>query len=102
MPALRIYEYMKRAFQETVGPNPGSPHITESHRLNGRIAALEASPDVVDAKVASLRTEIVSMKHELHAEIRRLDARVDTLERELRSAIEIRERLAALEARQRP
>jgi hypothetical protein len=33
------------------------------------------------------------------AEIRRLDARIDGVDRELRVAIDIRERLAALEAR---
>jgi hypothetical protein len=39
------------------------------------------------------------MKGELIAEIRRLDARVDGVDRELRTAIDIRERLAVLEAR---
>ena len=39
------------------------------------------------------------MKGELLAEIRRLDARIDGVDRELRTAIDIRERLAALEAR---
>jgi hypothetical protein len=39
------------------------------------------------------------MKGELIAEIRRVDARIDGVDRELRTAIDIRERLAALEAR---
>jgi prefoldin subunit 5 len=46
------------------------------------------------------------MKGELISEIRRLDGRIDgvdrrmdSLEREVRTAMEIRERLAALEAR---
>ena len=39
------------------------------------------------------------MKAELLAEIRRLDTRMDGMDRELRTAIDIRERLAALEAR---
>jgi hypothetical protein len=49
---------------------------------------------------------MLSMKAELLAEIRRVDARIDGvdaridgLDRELRTAIDIRERLAALEAR---
>ena len=46
-----------------------------------------------------MRTEMNSMKGELVAEIRRVDARIDGMERELRTAIDIRERLAALEAR---
>jgi hypothetical protein len=33
------------------------------------------------------------------AEIRRLDTRIDSLERELKVAIEVRERLATLEAK---
>jgi hypothetical protein len=39
------------------------------------------------------------MKNELVSEIRRVDVRIDGMERELRVAIDIRERLAALEAR---
>jgi hypothetical protein len=42
------------------------------------------------------------MKAELLSEIRRLDARIDGVDRELRAAIDIRERLAALEARRSP
>ena len=42
---------------------------------------------------------LVNMKGELIAEIRRVDARIDGVDRELRTAIDIRERLAALEAR---
>jgi hypothetical protein len=40
-----------------------------------------------------------SMKNELISEIRRVDIRIDSVDRELRVAIDIRERLAALEAR---
>ena len=39
------------------------------------------------------------MKNELISEIRRVDVRIDGVDRELRTAIDIRERLAALEAR---
>ena len=39
------------------------------------------------------------MKNELISEIRRVDARIDGVDRELSTAIDIRERLAALEAR---
>ena len=39
------------------------------------------------------------LRSELVAEIRRVDTRIDGLDRELRTAIDIRERLAALEAR---
>jgi hypothetical protein len=42
-----------------------------------------------------------SMKNELVSEIRRVDIRIDSVDRELKTAIDVRERLAALEARQR-
>lgn len=42
-----------------------------------------------------------SVRNELLTEIRRLDARIDSVDRELRTAIDVRTRLAALEARQR-
>jgi hypothetical protein len=42
---------------------------------------------------------MASHKAELLAEIRRVDNRIDSLDRELRTAIDVRERLAALEAR---
>jgi hypothetical protein len=42
---------------------------------------------------------MVSMKSELLAEIRRRDTRIDAVDRERRTAIDIRERLRTLEAR---
>ena len=74
--------------------------------VNGRFAGmdirfdrLEAKIEGLDDRVTSLRTETVSMKGELIAEIRRVDVRIDSVDRELRIAIDVRERLAALEAR---
>jgi hypothetical protein len=43
--------------------------------------------------------QVISLKGELLAEIRRVDVRIDGVDRELRTAIDIRERLAPLEAR---
>ena len=72
-------------------------------RLTVKIDSLDQKIDWLDArlttKIDSLRTETVSLKGELLAEIRRLDARIDGVDRELRTAIDIRERLATLEAR---
>ena len=50
-------------------------------------------------KMDSLSIQMGHMRGELVAEIRRVDARIDGVDRELRTAIDIRERLAALEAR---
>lgn len=41
----------------------------------------------------------ISLKGELIVGIRRLDTRIDSVDRELRTAIDVCERLAALEAR---
>jgi predicted nucleic acid-binding Zn-ribbon protein len=106
-----VYDQIKKAFQDIVAPEIHALR-GDVQRLDGRITAVEAKIDgvdgrltakidAVDGKVASLRTEMVSMKNELLAEIRRVDARIDGVDRELRTAIDIRERLAALEARQR-
>jgi hypothetical protein len=67
--------------------------------LNEKIDDLDVRLNV---RIDSLRTETVSMKGELLAEIRRVDTRIDGVDRELRTAIDIRERLAALEARRSP
>jgi hypothetical protein len=50
-------------------------------------------------RVHACRRPEISLKGELLAEIRRVDVRIDGVGRELRTAIDIRERLAALEAR---
>src|SRR5262249_49143874 len=106
MRGMGVYDQMKKAFQDLIAP--------ELHAIRGEIRVLGEKIDSVDArlseKIASvdarlttridaLRTEVVSLKAELLAEIRRLDARIDGVDRELRTAIDIRERLAALEAR---
>jgi hypothetical protein len=67
--AVGVHDKIKKAFQDIVAP--------ELHALRCRLTA----------------------KGELIAEIRRLDTRIDGLDRELRTAIDIRECLAVLEAR---
>ena len=102
MAAMGVYDQIKTAFQDIIAP--------ELHALRGdirlldqKIAGMSEKIDGVDSrltvKIESLRTEVVSLKAELLAEIRRLDARIDGIDRELRTAIDVRERLAALEAR---
>ncbi len=102
MTAVGVSGQIKTAFQDIIAP--------ELHVLRGdirvldqRVVSLDQKIGGVDArltvKIDALRTETVSLKAELLAELRRLDARIDGVDRELRTAIDIRERLAALEAR---
>jgi flagellar capping protein FliD len=74
-----------------------------SHKIDGVDARLSARIDNMDTrlgdKIDSLAAQMGHMKGEPIAEIRRVDARIDGVDRELRTAIDIRERLAALEAR---
>jgi len=102
MTAVGVSDQIKTAFQDIIAP--------ELHVLRGdirvldqRVVSLDQKIGGVDArltvKIDALRTETVSLKAELLAELRRLDARIDGVDRELRTAIDIRERLAALEAR---
>jgi hypothetical protein len=51
---------------------------------------------VVDDKLTS---RIDSIRNEMISEIRRLDVRIDGMDRDLQAAMDIRERVAALEAR---
>jgi uncharacterized protein Yka (UPF0111/DUF47 family) len=91
MARVGVDDQIKKAFQDLIVPG--------LHTLRRDIRLLGQKVDRVDQKVESLRTVMVSLKGELLAEIRRLDTRIDGVDRQLRTAIDIRERLAALEAR---
>ena len=99
---MGVYDQIKKAFQDIVAP--------ELHALRGeirvldqKIIALDQKIDAVDARltmrIEAIVAQIASFKAELLAEIRRVDNRIDSVDRELRTAIDVRERLAALEAR---
>ena len=102
MAPMGVYDQIKTAFQDIIAP--------ELHALRGdlrlvdqKLAGLDQKIEGVDVrlnvKIDALRTEVVSLRTELVAELRRVDTRIDAVDRELRTAIDIRERLAALEAR---
>jgi len=104
MAPMGAYDQIKKAFQDILAP--------EIHALRGEIQRLEAKIDgadarltakieTVDAKVEALDIKMMAMKGELIAEIRCVNVRIDGVERELHTTTDIRERLAALEARQR-
>ena len=102
MKRMGIYDQTKAAIQDLVAPT--------LHEIRGDLQAIridieriDEKIDNVDArlndKIDSLSAQMGHMRGELVAEIRTVDVRVDGLDRELRTAIDIRERLAALEAR---
>ena len=95
MTAMGVYDQIKKAFQDTIAP--------ELHALRGDIRLLDQKIDGLDQKVdavdARLTVKIDAVRNEMIAEIRRVDTRIEGVDRELRTAIDIRERLAALEAR---
>jgi len=130
MTPMGVYDQIKTAFQDIIAPEVHALRgdirvldqriIALDQKIDGFEAHLGAKIDALATKIGgvdprlstkidtvgnrldSLRTETVSMKNELLAEIRRVDIRIDSVDRELRTAIDIRERLAALEARRSP
>ena len=124
MPRMGIYDQVKSAIQDIVAPalheirgemqamHADIRRLDQkidgvdtglSHKIDGVDARLSARIDNMDTrlgdKIDSLAAQMGHMKGELIAEIRRVDARIDGVDRDLRTAIDIRERLAALEAR---
>lgn len=102
MAGMGVYDQIKKAFQDIVAP--------ELHALRGDLRVLDQKIIALDQKIEgvesrltiridALGAQIASHKAELLAEIRRVDNRIDSVDRELRTAIDVRERLAALEAR---
>jgi hypothetical protein len=67
MPAMGVHDQIKKAFQDLIAP--------ELHARRGEIRSLDQK---IDHKIDGLRVEMSSMKSELLAEIRRLDARMMT------------------------
>ena len=64
--------------------------------MNTRFASLD---EKIDTRFISLDGKVDSLRREMIAEIKRLDDKVDYLDEKIDTAIQIRERLAALEAR---
>ena len=116
MATVGIYDQIKSAFQDIIAPELFALR-GDMRLLDQKIVSLDQKIDGVDARLTvkfdalrtemgslrgemgSLRSEMGSLRGELVAEIRRVDGRIDGLDRELKTALDIRERLAALEAR---
>ncbi len=113
MVRMGVYDQIKSAFQDLVAPAihelRGQMRVLEERltaldqKIDQRSVSLEQKIDNLDVRLTtridSLRAESMSMKNELVSEIRRVDTRIDGIDRELHLALDVRERLAALEAR---
>jgi hypothetical protein len=102
MARMGVYDQIKKALQDVVA--------RELHAIRGdirvldqKIVALHRKIDNVDARLTvridALGAQLTSYRAEPLAEIRRVDGRIDSIDRERRTALDVRERLAALEAR---
>ncbi len=85
---MGVYEQVKQALQDIVAPELKSIQA-EIRRLDSRI----------DSFKSELGNRIDSLKSEITTEIKRLDEKIDSLDNKIDTAIQIRERLAALEAK---
>ncbi len=95
MAAKGIYETVKQAIQDVVAP--------DLERIKGQLAGarseLKAELTAVRGEVKAVDDRIASLRNEMHAELRTVSARIDALKDRLDEALNIRERLATLEAK---
>jgi len=74
---MRVYEQVNQALQDVVAPELKS----------------------IQVEIRRLDTRIDSLKSEITTEIKRLDSKIDSLDDKIDTAIQIRERLAVIEAK---
>ncbi len=96
---MNIYEQVKQALQDVVAPELKVLQV-ETKRLDDRMNSLKAEltteikrlDEKVDSSGSKIETQIKSMDTRISTEIKRLDEKIDI-------AIQIRERLVALETK---
>ena len=81
---MKVYEEAKKAFQDILVPELRDIQVN-IRRIGEKVNFYQKSPE---QKIDFLYNELISEKR-----------RIDNLEKELKIAIDIRERLAALEAK---
>jgi predicted nucleic acid-binding Zn-ribbon protein len=81
----------------------GAVHRELTDKVEVGLRALDDKIDSMRRELGSIRNEMASrfegLDAKFTAEIRRLDARMDGLDREVKAAIEVRERVAILETK---
>lgn len=85
---MSIHEQVKQALQDVIAPELKSIQTEIKSFRSEMVYGLKR----VDDRINSLRAEITT-------EIKRLDSKIDSLDGKIDTAIQIRERLASLEAK---
>jgi len=85
---MSVYEQVKQALQDIVAPELKSIQV-EIKRLD----------DKIDTKIESLKTEITRLDDKVENLDKRLSSKIDSLDDKIDTAIQIRERLAVIEAK---
>ena len=100
---MGVYENVKKALQDIVAPELQALR-GEIKRLDEKIDSLreieiKRLDEKIDSQSRGINDRINSLRNEILSEIKRLDGKIDSLDSHLRIAIDIRERLAKVEAK---
>ena len=91
MAAKGMYETVKQAIQDLIAP--------DLERIKGQLTGLDARVDAVRTEVAAVRAEVAALERRTEATLGAVNDRLDTLKERITDALDIRERLAAVEAK---
>jgi len=89
--AVNVYATLKQVLQDFIAP--------QLEALKGEISSVRAEITSLRSEIRRLDEKIESVRNELKADIARLDEKLLFTNKRLDEALEIRERLAALEAK---
>ena len=87
---LNLYQNLKQLIQDAIAP--------EIQGLKGDIRALEGRMQGLEGRFQGLEAQVAGLRTELGAFEERTEKRFDQMNRQWEVAIEVRERLATLEA----
>ena len=95
MAAKGMYDTVKQAIQDVIAP--------DLERIKGQLTGLDARISALDKRIDSLEKRVDeggnALRQEMRAELRAVDTRIDALKDRLDEALNIRERLAAIEVK---
>ena|SRR3990167_6642761 len=92
---MNVYEQVKQALQDVVAPELKSLQV-EIRRLDGRIDSLKTE---LVSEIKRVDDKIVGMRNTFENRIDNLDDKIDRVDDKIDLAMQIRERLTALEVK---